>query len=67
MTYFQAQAGKLQEMIDRVRELHVMVTDEGFGQCEACRSFYEIRKSWPCPTIKALDGDTIEVLGVEQS
>jgi hypothetical protein len=56
MTYFQAVAGELQEAIDRVRGLHVMVTDNGFEQCKACRSFYEIRKSWPCATIEALDG-----------
>ena len=61
MTYFQAQAGVLQEIIDNVRKLHAeiekMCTDRRCGNsfcsysyCEACNQDY------PCGTIKALGG-----------
>ena len=40
-----------ERIIDRVRELHKPFNWEGLIFCDACDKLY------PCPTIKALDGE----------
>lgn len=37
--------------IERVREIH---SETKWNQCAHCSEWYE---DWPCPTIKALDGE----------
>lgn len=58
MTYFQAEANKLQEAIDRVRKLHKPSTNGDY--CTHCEigqvSGYDYA-DYPCDTIKALDGE----------
>ena len=62
MTYFQAQAGELQEIIDNVRKLHTeieKVCTEKWCENPFCSYSYcnECNYDWPCDTIKALNGD----------
>ena len=58
---------ELQEAVQRVRELHNSTGYKGYSHlksetglwCAACdeSSMGEYGMPWPCPTIKALDGD----------
>ena len=62
MTYFQAQAGVLQEIIDNVRKLHTEIEQmcpEKWCKNSFCSYSYcnECNHDWPCKTIKALDGE----------
>ena len=50
---------KLQQAIERVRELH---KEDNTGYCELCTAIAtpdgsDYLSKYPCPTIKALDGD----------
>jgi len=47
---------EMREAIARVRELHQEVN----GDCNICKNTYSNGNGWikyPCPTIKALDGE----------
>jgi hypothetical protein len=60
MTYFLAELNEAKEAIQRVRELHSPIPhpyQEEFQLCSHCGN--EVDGSWiyPCPTIKALDGE----------
>lgn len=63
---FKGEAHEYKQAIERVRELHKPVTsykgmdnDEIIGcyECEETGSGREYWVEYPCPTIKALDGD----------
>jgi hypothetical protein len=66
MTYFLARANQAEEAIQRVRELHkeVDANDSVCGDPECCGEYIEdwtmcqeCYCDYPCPTIKALDGE----------
>lgn len=52
------QATKMNEAINRVRELH---REDSSGDCSACvvdaQYGAKMYENYPCPTIKALDGE----------
>lgn len=61
MRYFLAELNKAREAIERVRQLHQPIENgEWEPHCSHCREGvgYVDFVDYPCPTIKALDGDT---------
>lgn len=40
------------EALRRVEELHIKCKDEGCGACDGCK------REWPCPTVRALRGES---------
>jgi len=55
MTYFQAVAGELQEIIDNVRKLHYDMSAD--CNCRDCTpTCGECNDSYPCDTIEVLNG-----------
>jgi hypothetical protein len=60
MTYFLAELNKANEAISRVRELHQQDGDY-CAVCERRGGGYSSgqRIPYPCPTIEALNGDTV--------
>ena len=60
MTFFQAEMNKAQEAIQRVRELHKEFAGNISGELELCDICHDANGealNYPCPTIKALDGE----------
>jgi hypothetical protein len=53
------EATKMNEAINRVRELHQKETRDSMSFCSACIDYDEqdLFADWPCDTIKALDGE----------
>lgn len=59
MTYFLVEANEAKEAIERVREIHKPYVVSGMA-CSCCKLSTECSvcdESYPCPTIKALDGE----------
>ena len=52
------EATKMNEAINRVRELHQKKSNNSISYCVACVDYDEenVSPEWPCETIKALDG-----------
>ena len=60
MTYFQAELAEALEDIQRVRELHKPFAGNIEGEleiCDVCYDSFGNPVNYPCPTIKALDGE----------
>lgn len=52
--------GKLEETLNRVRMLHAPTTRDGDTFCTACidhEADYSLWQTYPCATIRALQGD----------
>jgi hypothetical protein len=52
------EATKMNEAINRVRELHQKRSNNSISYCAACVDYDEenVSPEWPCETIRALDG-----------
>jgi len=48
---------KAEEAIQRVRDLHIKDFDGKDNFCSFCQFDNPDSGNWPCPTIKALDGE----------
>jgi hypothetical protein len=48
------------QLIDRVTKLHVEQTKDGVTFCATCLdpNEYDEFSAWPCPTVKALNGQS---------
>lgn len=60
MTYFIAKMAELEEAIERVKEMHAKDYDNSCLTCIKAYDYEEglpIYEEYPCPTIKALDGE----------
>jgi len=54
----QARLQGAEDVAKRIRELHQPITGPHDNlTCKACAINAEIYPDWPCPTIKALDGE----------
>lgn len=60
LTYFKAELNEALEAIKRVRELHKLEEYDGESFCSECITGWNFEyesASYPCDTIKALDGE----------